>query len=173
MNQGTLVFSQLMQHLPLTTLRRCVARYRGEHKTKAFSCLDQFLCMAFAQLTYRESLRDIVAGPRATQQALSPGHPLERIAQHAGQRQCGPRLAHLRRLRAVPHRHCAQALRRRTVRRGPEGDRLRAGLDDHRSVSVGPSVGTIHVHQGRGQAPGLAHDRRQAVIPDAPPPVAL
>ena len=65
MNQGKLVFSQLMQHLPLTTFRRCVARYDGEHKVKSFSCGDQFLCMAFAQLTYRESLRDIEACLRA------------------------------------------------------------------------------------------------------------
>jgi hypothetical protein len=65
MNQGKLVFAQVMQHLPLTTFRRCVARYRGEHKVKTFSCLDQYLCMAFAQLTYRESLRDIEACLRA------------------------------------------------------------------------------------------------------------
>jgi hypothetical protein len=65
MHQGKLVFAQLTEHLPLTTFRRCVARYRGEHKVKSFSCLDQFLCMAFAQLTYRESLRDIEACLRA------------------------------------------------------------------------------------------------------------
>jgi lambda repressor-like predicted transcriptional regulator len=65
MHQGQLVFSQLMRHLPLTTFRRCVARYAGEHKVKSFSCLDQYLCMAFAQLTYRESLRDIEASLRA------------------------------------------------------------------------------------------------------------
>ncbi len=65
MNQGKLVFAQLTQHLPLTTLRRCVTRYRGEYKVKSFSCLDQFLCMAFAQLTFRESLRDIEACLRA------------------------------------------------------------------------------------------------------------
>jgi len=65
MNQGKLVFAQLMQHLPLTTFRRCVGRYRGEHKVQSFSCLDQFLCMAFAQLTFRESLRDIEACLRA------------------------------------------------------------------------------------------------------------
>jgi hypothetical protein len=65
MNQGKLVFAQLMQHLPLTTFRRCVTRYRGEHKVQSFSCLDQFLCMAFAQLTFRESLRDIEACLRA------------------------------------------------------------------------------------------------------------
>ncbi|KAF0204804.1 MAG: hypothetical protein FD173_1525 [Gallionellaceae bacterium] len=61
MNSGKLVFAQLMAHLPLTTFRRCVARYGGEHKVKQFTCFDQYLCMAFAQLTYRESLRDIEA----------------------------------------------------------------------------------------------------------------
>jgi hypothetical protein len=65
MNQGRLVFAQLTQHLPLTTFRRCVARYDGEHKIKSFSCLDQYLCMAFAQFTFRESLRDIEACLRA------------------------------------------------------------------------------------------------------------
>ena len=70
MNQGQLVFAQLMQHLPLTTFRRCVTRYQGERKVKSFSCLDQFLCMAFAQLTYRESLRDIEACLRAQQSKL-------------------------------------------------------------------------------------------------------
>ena len=65
MNQGRLVFAQLTQHLPLTTFRRCVAKYNGEHKIKSFSCLDQYLCMAFAQLTFRESLRDIEACLRA------------------------------------------------------------------------------------------------------------
>src|SRR5271167_4274877 len=65
MHQGQLVFSQFMRHLPLTTFRRCVARYAGEHKVKSFSCLDQYLCMAFAQLTYRESLRDIESSLRA------------------------------------------------------------------------------------------------------------
>ena len=61
MHQGKLVFAQVMAHLPLSTFRRCVARYGGEHKVKSFSCLDQFYAMAFAQLTFRESLRDIEA----------------------------------------------------------------------------------------------------------------
>ena len=65
MNQGKSVFAQITEHLPLTTFRRCVARYGGEHKVKNFSCLDQYLCMAFAQLTYRESLRDIEVCLRA------------------------------------------------------------------------------------------------------------
>ncbi len=70
MNQGKLVFSQLMAFLPLSTFRRCVARYRGNHKVKDFSCMDQFLTMAFAQLTYRESLRDIELNLRAQTKRL-------------------------------------------------------------------------------------------------------
>ena len=70
MYTGKLVFAQVMDHLPPHTLRRCVARYRGDHKVKAFTCLDQYLCMAFAQLTYRESLRDIEACLRAQQHKL-------------------------------------------------------------------------------------------------------
>ena len=61
MPHGQYVFSQLMDHLPLTSFRRCVDRYGGERKVKRFSCLDQFRCLAFAQLTWRESLRDIEA----------------------------------------------------------------------------------------------------------------
>jgi hypothetical protein len=56
---GKLVFSQVMDFMPLHTFRRCVAKYQGDYKVRRFSCLDQYLCMAFAQLTYRESLRDI------------------------------------------------------------------------------------------------------------------
>jgi hypothetical protein len=70
MNRGKLVFAQLMQHLPLTSFRRCVTRYRGAFKVKSFSCLDQFLCMAFAQLTFRESLRDIEVCLRAQSSKL-------------------------------------------------------------------------------------------------------
>jgi len=70
MHTGKLVFAQLMEHLPLTTFRRCVARYKGEHKAKSFSCLDQYLCMAFAQITYRESLRDIETSLRAQESKL-------------------------------------------------------------------------------------------------------
>jgi hypothetical protein len=65
MHQGKLVFSQVMEHLPLTTFRRCVAKHRGDFKVKDFSCLDHFLSMAFAQLTWRESLRDIEINLRA------------------------------------------------------------------------------------------------------------
>ena len=61
MYTGKLVFAQALDHLPLHTLRRCIQRYNGNHHVKRFSCQDQYRCMAFAQLTYRESLRDIEA----------------------------------------------------------------------------------------------------------------
>jgi len=65
MNLGRTVFSQLMDFLPAYEFRLCVDRYHGNYKIKSFSCWDQFLCLAFAQLTYRESLRDIEACLRA------------------------------------------------------------------------------------------------------------
>jgi len=61
MNTQPTVFAQIMAFLPMHEFRKCVQRYRGDYKVKRFSCLDQFLCLAFAQLTYRESLRDIVS----------------------------------------------------------------------------------------------------------------
>ena len=70
MNTGRNVFSQLMDFLPMNEFRKCVRRYKGNHKVRKFSCLDQFLAMAFAQLTYRESLRDIEACLRAMQPRL-------------------------------------------------------------------------------------------------------
>jgi transposase len=60
-NSGRTVFSQILDHLPWYEFQKCVARYRGDYQQKSFSCWDQYLAMAFAQLTYRESLRDIEA----------------------------------------------------------------------------------------------------------------
>ena len=59
MNLGRTVFSQLMDFVPRHEFRRIVKRYHGEHRVRHFSCWEQYLSMAFAQLTYRESLRDI------------------------------------------------------------------------------------------------------------------
>ena len=70
MNPEKPIFSQLMEFLPKYEFRKCVDHYRGNYKVKSFTCWDQFLCMAFAQLTYRESLRDIQACLRATQGKL-------------------------------------------------------------------------------------------------------
>jgi len=65
MYAGKLVFAQVMEFAPWHTFRRLIKKHRGDFNVRSFSCLDQFLCMAFAQLTYRESLRDIEACLRA------------------------------------------------------------------------------------------------------------
>ena len=70
MHSGRFVFSQIMDHLPAKAFRRCVRRYRGDRRVRSFSCLDQFLCLAFAQLTHRESLRDIEVCLRAHRDKL-------------------------------------------------------------------------------------------------------
>ncbi len=70
MYQGQTIFSQVMDFLPMHNFRQCVNRYNGNKGVKKFSCLDQFMCMAFAQLTYRESLRDIECCLRAVQRKL-------------------------------------------------------------------------------------------------------
>jgi hypothetical protein len=70
MNVGRSLFAQLIDHLPIHEFRKCVRRYDGDRRVRTFSCWDQFLCMTFAQLTYRESLRDIVACLRAADRRL-------------------------------------------------------------------------------------------------------
>ena len=70
MHSGRFVFSQLMEHLPAKVFRRCVQRYRGDRRIQSFTCLDQFLCLAFAQLTHRESLRGIEVCLRAHRDKL-------------------------------------------------------------------------------------------------------
>ena len=96
MYSGKLVFAQVMDHLPMHTFRRAVSRYGGNRYVKTFPCHSQFLCMAFAQLTYRESLRDIEVCLRAQRQALSPGHSQSGVAEHIGQCEQAARLADLR-----------------------------------------------------------------------------
>jgi hypothetical protein len=70
MNTGKTVFSQVMDFLPVYEFQKCVRRYQGNYKVQSFSCMDQFLCMAFAQLTFRESLRDIESCLRSMHRKL-------------------------------------------------------------------------------------------------------
>ena len=70
MNHGKTVFSQVIDFLPKKIFRQCVDKHKGNYKVRSFTCYDQYLCMAFAQLTYRESLRDIECCLRAFQQKL-------------------------------------------------------------------------------------------------------
>ena len=75
MYSGRLVFAQLMEHLPLHSFRSCVARYSGNRRVQSFTCLDQFLCMAFAQLTSRLSLRAVELALRAHRSKVSIQKP--------------------------------------------------------------------------------------------------
>lgn len=70
MNTGKIVFSQVIDELPMHYFRQCVDRYNGNYKIKSFTCYDQYLCMAFAQLTYRSSLRDVEVCLRAQKNKL-------------------------------------------------------------------------------------------------------
>ncbi|MFH1720920.1 MAG: IS4 family transposase [Patescibacteria group bacterium] len=70
MYTGKTVFSQVMDYLPMYEFRKCADRYNGNYHTSSFSCMDQYFCMAFAQLTYRESLRDIEACLRSRREKL-------------------------------------------------------------------------------------------------------
>jgi len=82
MYHGQIVFSQFMDHLPRRPFDTCVDRYRGDRRVRSFSCRDQFLCMAFAQLTYRESLRDIETCLRALGPKLYHGGLRGRVARN-------------------------------------------------------------------------------------------
>ena len=81
MHEGRTVFAQLMDEFPKHEFNRCVERYGGNHRVRTLSCYDQYMIMAFAQLTYRESLRDIEIGLRAQSIKLY----------HSGIRSVGPR----------------------------------------------------------------------------------
>src|SRR4030067_1555976 len=70
MHTGRTVFSQLLDFLPTPLFDLCVRRYRGNHRVRTFSCFDQYLCMMFAQIMYRQSLRDIEICLRATRAKL-------------------------------------------------------------------------------------------------------
>lgn len=70
MHVGKIIFSQIMDHLPSYRFHQCVQKYQGHYKVQKFSCIDQYRCMSFAQLTYRESLRDIEACLRAQSSKL-------------------------------------------------------------------------------------------------------
>jgi hypothetical protein len=174
MNLGKFPFAQVIEHLPLHVFHRCVVRYSGKYTVKWFSCLDQYLCMAFAQLTYRESLRDIEACLRVQSSKLY----------HLGFRSSIARntLANANATRdwriycdfAQSLIGTAQAtLRRRGARARSQGHRLRARCHHDRSVSLGLSLGAVPLDQSGGQAAhalGFAgqypvlhlHQRRQA-----------
>jgi len=157
MNEGRTVFAQLMGELPKYEFDKCVGRYRGNHRVRALPAYEQFLVLAFAQLTYRESLRDIETCLRALGSKLY----------HSGIRQPTARstLADANEKRDwrifsdfahVLDRTGDRALCRRAVRCRTQAGRLRLGLDDHRSVFVAVPVGQVPSAQSCYQTAHLA-----------------
>jgi hypothetical protein len=141
MNQGKLVFAQLMQHLLLSTFRRCVARYQGEFKVQSFSCLDVHGLRAVDLSRELAGHRSLFA--RTAIQALSSRDSLHGGAQYFGQRQRRAGLAHLRRFRATSDCYGAIALCPGLVRRRSAGDGPRTRHHHRRSVSVGFFLGAL------------------------------
>ena len=162
MNAGRTVFSQLLAHVPSKEFQKCVTRYRGDANPRGFSCWDQYLAMAFAQLTYRESLRDIEACLRSVGSKLY----------HMGLRGKVARTT----LADANERHdwriysdFAQMLisiarplySEDPPRRRLEEQPLRTGLHDHRPLSVVVPVGQVPPAQGCHQNAHAAGSARQ------------
>ena len=153
MNLGQRVFAQLMEFIPTDDFQLCVDRYQGNRYVEDFSCWDQFLCLAFAQLTGRTRLRDIEICRRAQRSKLyHRGFPRSSFSRHARRRQRGSRLADLSPLRPSAHRQGARALPQCLLGSGLVRDRLCFRLHHHRWVSVAVSLGAVSAPQKRGQA---------------------
>src|SRR3954452_13547904 len=153
MNSGKSIFAQLMDFLPSKAFRRCVERYQGNYKLRTFSCWDQFLCMAFAQLTFRESPRDIEDCLAARSDQLY----------HLGfrGRVCRSTLADANEgsdwriyadLAALLSQKGTTALRGPAIGGRPTTKRLCPRFDHPRALFEPLSVGTLPVHQSRHQA---------------------
>jgi len=153
MYAGKLVFAQVMEFAPWHTFRRLVAKYRADFNVRTFSCLDQFLSMAFAQITFRESLRDIEACFEAhAAKAYHLGIARQLHAQQFGRCQRALRLAHVLRVRSGVDSYCKEIVCRGTPGPGTGQHGLCAGLHHHRSVSDAVSMGAISLDEGRDQA---------------------
>src|SRR6266849_7914535 len=162
MNQGRTVFSQLISFLPDREFRRCVERYRGDLRLRGFSCWDQYLAMAFAQLTYRESLRDIEACLRSMQGKL---YHLGFRGKVARSTLADANESHDWRIFA-DFAQALIAIARPLHARDPIGVDLEQSLyaldfDHHRPVPVVVSVGEVSPAQGRRQDAHFAGPARQ------------
>ena len=152
MNTGKTIFSQLMDFLPSAEFRRCVERYNGNHKLQRFSCWDQFLCMAFAQLTYRESLRDIEACLRSAGAKLYHmgirGRVSRNTLANANQVRDWRIYADFAQVLIATARqlYIADSFGSRTSR-----NRLRAGFHDDRLVPVVVPLGQVSQAQRSGE----------------------
>ena len=160
MNTGKTLFAQLMDFLPWSTFDRIVARYHGNRAVRTFPCAAQYQVMAFAQITYRESLRDLeVLSVSAIGQALSYGFARAGSPLHTGRRQRNSRLADLRRVWPTTDRAGQAVVCRRRSGRGSAQHCLCARLDHDRSMSVDVSLGAFSFDQGSSED---AHATRPA-----------
>ena len=158
MNTGKTLFAQLMDFLPWTTFTRIVDRYGGDHRVRTLSCAAIPVRLRPADLPGKPARhRDLPLGPRI--ETLSHGLPPAGPALDAGRCQRKARLAYPCGVGPAAHHPGEDAVRRRRTGVGPDQYRLRPGLDDHRSVPVGLSVGALPHHQGGGED---AHAARPA-----------
>ena len=142
MYTGKTVFSQLMDFLPMYEFRKCVDRYGGNYHTSNFSCMDQYLCMGFAQLTYRESLRDIEACLRSRKEKLYHLGIRGRVSRSTlcrGKRKT--RLANVCRLLSNSDFSSTLPLCRWRLRRRTQRNRLRFGFHYYRPLPVAFPLG--------------------------------
>src|SRR6266403_1546664 len=151
-----------MEFLPWKTFGRIVARYGGDDRVRTLNCGEQYRVMAFAQLTYRESLRDIETC-LSVQASKALPHGLARTdsALDAGRCQRSARLAHLRGSGPAVDRPGEEAVRHGGSWSGPDQYGLRLGFVNHRPVPVGLSVGSLPHHQGGGEDAHPARFARQ------------
>ena len=156
MNAGQTLFSQLMDFLPTHAFNRCVGRYRGDHRVRRFSCRDQFLCMAFAQLTYRESLRDIETCLRSLRHKLYHAGFRSRVARNTLARANENRdwriYADFAKVLIPPR---STTVFQRGLWCSSGANRLRLRLHHDRSLSIAVPMGAVPPPQECGQAPHL------------------
>ena len=150
MHQGRLILSQIMDFMPINDFHKCVDRYHGNYKVQNISCLDQFRCMAFAQLTYRESLREIEACLRSMRSKLYHMGIRSTITRNTlananRNRNC----RNLCRLRTDANQYCSKALTKRERWCRVERNSLRTRLYYYRSMSGTVSLGHIQKTQRR------------------------
>src|SRR5471032_2443813 len=143
------VFAQLMGHLPPMVFERCVARYGGNRKVQSFTCMEQYLCMAFAQLTYRESLRDIEACLRSQTEKL---YHMGIRAQVSRNTLANANATRDWRIYADFAQRLIGIARKLYINEpfgvGPGQHRVRPGLDHDRFVALAVSVGAVSNHEG-------------------------
>ena len=158
---GKTLFAQVMDFLPWKTFHRIVNRYGGDRGVRTLSCAEQFRVMAFAQLTYRESLRDIevcLAAQAGKLYHMGIAEPVARSTLADANESRDWRI-YLRIRTAIDHQGTS-ALRGRGLRGGADQYRVCARCHDHRSVPVDVPVGAVSLHQGRSEAAHAAGPAR-------------